>query len=180
MAERSREWLDHILDNPDLTWFDLGKGESRDEMIINGSPRNDRCFEQSYGAGIDDWSWGKLHTLTFGHTLGTVKPLEKIFNRGPYPLGGDFDTVWATGSSRFDLSKKGIVGPPFRFIADLSNWENCLGLLAPGQSGQPASPHYADQIQSWFTGIYHPMMFSQEEVEKKVKDALVLSPTSDD
>lgn len=177
MAERSREWLDQILDNPDSAWFDPSNGKSREEILLKTLREVIDTLKQGFSPGIDDWSWGKLHTLTFEHALGAVKILEKIFNRGPYPLGGDFDTVWATGSSRYDLSKKGIVGPPFRFIADLSDWENCLGLLAPGQSGQPASPHYADQIQPWFKGIYHPMMYNQDEVEKKAKDTLILNPT---
>jgi penicillin amidase len=179
MAERSREWLDHILDQPDSNWFNIEAGNNRDEISLKTLRETIDYLKQSFGPGIDDWTWGKLHTLTFEHPLGAVKPLDKIFNRGPYPLGGDFDTVWATGSSRYDLSKKGIVGPPFRFIADLSNLGNCLGLLAPGQSGQPGSPHYADQIQAWFSGNYHPMMCNQEIVEKKAKDILILNPTSD-
>jgi penicillin amidase len=125
---------------------------------------------------MKDWEWGKLHILVFSHPLGSVKPLNKLFNRGPFPLGGDSDTVWATHSSRHDLKIQSIVGPAFRFIADLGNLENCLGLLAPGQSGQPSSPHYADNIRAWFRGDYHPMLFNQETVEKMAKNILVLEP----
>ena len=61
-----------------------------------------------------------------------------------------------------------VVGPPFRFIADLGDLRNSLGLLSPGNSGLPASPHYDDQIEAWFSGGYHPMLFAREDVERGV------------
>jgi len=178
MAERSREWLERILESPHSQWFDLGKGESRDDVLRIVLRETIDHLKQTLGPGINDWTWGKLHTLVFSHPLGAVKPLEKLFNRGPYPLGGDFDTVWATGSSRYDLTKTSVVGPPFRFIADLNNLDNCLGLLAPGQSGQPSSPHYDDNIQSWFNGSYHPMLFNREAIQKETNGILILKPSA--
>ena len=86
------------------------------------------------GPDLHDWRWGKLHQITFGHNLGSVKPLDKFFNRGPFPLGGDFDTIWASGATRHDLSHDVIVGPPFRFIADLQDWNRSLGMLVPGRA----------------------------------------------
>jgi penicillin amidase len=176
LGERAREWLDQILDMSDSPWYALGNGANREEVLKDSLRETVDYLKQTLGPGIENWSWGKLHSLVFSHPLGAVKPLDKLFNRGPYPLGGDFDTIWATGSSRTDLTKSSIVGPPFRFIADLSNWENCLGLLTPGQSGQPTSPHYDDNIQAWFTGDYHPMYYNSEEVQKAAKDILTLLP----
>jgi hypothetical protein len=55
---------------------------------------------------------GKFHSLTFGHTLGSIKPLERIFNRGPYPIGGDGNTIWASGSNVIGPNDHRIIGPP--------------------------------------------------------------------
>jgi penicillin amidase len=131
-----------------------------------------------FGPKVDDWSWGKMHTLTYSHTLGRVKPLDRFFNRGPYPMGGDQTTIWATGSSYHDLSCESVIGPPFRFIADLSNLRNSLSLLAPGQSGQPGSKHYDDHAKSWFTGEYHTMLFERAEIEREAEGTLHLTPAS--
>jgi penicillin amidase len=180
LGERAREWLDRILGNPESPWYNLGNGESRDEIVLAVLKKTINTLKQKLGPKPQDWQWGRLHTLTFAHTLGSVKPLNLIFNRGPFALGGDFDTIWATGSSRYDLGQQGVVGPPFRFIADLSNWENCQGLLAPGQSGQPTNPHYADQLKSWFSGKYHPMIFAQSEVKKKAKKILIIRPINNE
>jgi penicillin amidase len=69
-----------------------------------------------------------------------------------------------------------VVGPPFRFIADLGDLDHCLGLLTPGQSGHPGSKHYDDQIQSWFTRGYHPMIINRQELEKEIEGKLILIP----
>ena len=178
LGDRAREWLEQVLLQGVSPWFDLGNGETRDDVIRLVLRETFDDLKQRLGPGLDDWAWGKLHTLTLSHPLGAVKPLDRLFNRGPYPIGGDYYTVWATGATSFDLSSKALVGPPFRFIADLSNLDNCLGVLLPGQSGQPTSGHYDDQLQTWFKGGYHPMLFSKEQVEKESKSKLILSPDS--
>lgn len=174
LGDRAREWLEQVLQQPDSPWFDLGSGEQRDDVIRQTLRVTMNDLKQQLGPDMAKWSWGKLHWLTLSHPLGAVKPLDRLFNRGPYPIGGDYDTVWACGTTRWDLSNKAMVGPPFRFIADLSNLDNCLGVLLPGQSGQPSCPHYTDQLHAWLKGEYHPMLFSLEEVQKQAKSKLVL------
>jgi penicillin amidase len=36
-----------------------------------------------------------------------------------------------------------------RFLADLSNWDNTRLGIALGESGEPTSPHWKDQLESW-------------------------------
>jgi penicillin amidase len=169
-------WLQKTLAEPDSHWFDLGNGETRDDVMRRALRETVDFLKNELGADVRDWSWGKLHTLTYAHMLGRVKPLDRLLNRGPYPLGGDGTTIWATGANLHDLSSEGIVGPPFRFIADLGDLRNSLGLLAPGQSGQPGNRHYDDQIQAWFTGEYHPLLYARRDVEREAEARLRLLP----
>jgi len=173
---RSRIWLQKVLTEPDSHWFDLGAGETRDDLMCLALRETVAFLENELGPEPDSWAWGKLHTLTFSHTLGRVRPLDRLFNRGPYPLGGDDTTIWATGANRHNLSSEGVIGPPFRFIADLGDLRNSVGLLAPGQSGQPGSKHYDDQLQAWFSGEYHPLLYAREDVEREAKARLWLQP----
>jgi len=175
-GERAWEWLQATLAEPDSHWYELGAGETRDEVMRLALRETVDFLKRELGPEMDGWTWGKLHTLTFAHTLGEVKPLDKLFNRGPYPAGGDSTTLWATGSNRHNLDSGGIIGPPFRFIADLGDLRNSWGLLAPGQSGQPGSRHYDDQIKAWFKGEYHPMLYAREDVERETVDRLRLVP----
>ena len=83
MGERSREWLEHILETADSPWFDLGNHENREDVLRIFLRETVDYLKQTLGPGIDDWRWGKLHSLVFSHPLGAVKPLDKLFNRGP-------------------------------------------------------------------------------------------------
>ena len=175
-TEHSREWLLTTLSDPESPWWNAKDQNRRTEYILQAMRETLEILKDTCGPDIEDWTWGKVHTLTFGHPLGSVRPLDRIFNRGPYPVGGDMDTLWATGGSRVDLSEMTIVGPPARFIADLSDWNNSLGITVPGQSGHPASPHYADSIEDWLKGEYHPMAFDRERVVAYTLHTLTLEP----
>ncbi len=181
-GERAVEWLLQILAEPNSHWFDLGHGETRDDILRLALRETLDILQARLGPKPSDWAWGKLHTLSYIHPLGNVKPLDKLFNRGPYPVGGDANTVCAAGFGHRDLSgsenvgAKGLVGAPFRFIADLGDLRNSWGLLAPGQSGQPGSKHYDDQAQAWFEGHYHPMLFARDDIERAAKAVLWLKP----
>lgn len=175
-AHRACEWLQKTLGDPHSHWFDLGHGEGRDAVMRLALREAVDFLKAELGPAIEDWAWGKLHRLIFEHMLGNAKLLKRLFNRGPYPLGGDGTTIWATGAASLDLKGTTIIGPPFRFIADLSDLRNSLGLLAPGQSGRPGSRHYDDQIEAWFSGDYHPMLFAREDVEREAEARLQLLP----
>jgi penicillin amidase len=115
------------------------------------------------GADPAGWRWGMLHTLTFYHALGRARswiarPLDWLFrlNRGPYPRPGDGMTV---NLGAFPLTEPfGVMaGPSYRQIVDLGDPEASRWALAGGTSGDPRSPHYADQIEPWLRGEYRPM-----------------------
>jgi penicillin G amidase len=175
-GEHAREWLVTVLSDPGSPWWDPDDGRSRNERIYQTMRETVDALKKTCGPDIEDWTWGKIHQLTFGHPLGSVRPLDRIFNRGPYPIGGDGDTVWASGANRIDLGERDMAGPPFRFIADLSNWNQSLGMLVPGQSGHPASTHYDDNIAGFFKGEYHPMLFDREQVMTGTTSKLMLEP----
>jgi penicillin amidase len=175
-GERSWEWLEWILDQPESHWFDQGNGETRDDLARLALRDTVDFLVGELGPDQEDWAWGRLHTLTYGHVMGRVKPLDRILNRGPFPIGGDGTTIYASHTTWHDLSSEVVVGPPFRFIADLGDLRNSLGMLVPGQSGQPGSKHYDDQIDAWFRGEYHPMLWDREDVEAGAEAILRMRP----
>jgi penicillin amidase len=175
-GERAFEWLLKTLSEQDSVWFKFDEQANRDNLMHIALRQTVDELKSQFGPTMDGWEWRKLHKIRFSHTLGSVKPLDKLFNRGPYPVGGDSNTIWNTATGYHDLSSDAVVGPPFRFIADLGDLDHCLGLLAPGQSGQPFSKHYADQLKSWFNRGYHPMIIKRQEVEKATEDQLTLIP----
>ncbi len=179
MGHRALEWLLHILARPHSHWFDLGSGEGRDEAMCRALGQTLAYLRDRFGPPgheMTNWAWGRLHTLTFGHLAGRLPMLARHFARGPFPVGGDGNTIWATGNGLTPEASTAVVGPPFRFIADLGDLDHCWGCLVPGNSGRPDSPHYDDQIAPWFRGEYHPMLYAREDVEREAVATLQLEP----
>ncbi|MGE5602216.1 MAG: penicillin acylase family protein, partial [Nitrososphaerales archaeon] len=174
------EWLYWALEQPDLHWWDLGHGETRDDVLRIALRRTYNYLAQRLGEpelpGYGNWAWGRLHTVTFAHVAGQAPAVSRHFNRGAFPVGGDENTISASGAGVTPDLSTTVVGPPFRFIADLSDLSRCYGLLAPGNSGRPASPHYDDQIEAWLKGKYHRMLYKREDVEQGARRRLTLTP----
>jgi penicillin amidase len=177
LAERCREWLDATLLDPTSRWWDTADGQTREGHILAAMADTVATLTRRFGADPVRWRWGRLHTLTLRHMLGTRAPLDRLLNRGPYPMGGDRDTLWKAQIARHDPQTDGVMtGPPFRFIADLGNLGQSRGQLMPGQSGQVGSPHYADGIGSWLRGDHHPMLLDRAAVEGNAEARFVLVP----
>ena len=138
---------------------------------------------ESCGSDPRGWNWGALHVADLRHPLGRVGALRGALNRGPYPAGGDANTIQlaAFGSGRSDTSGRPFfgpvtTGPNYRFVVDTGDWEKAWSLVSPGQSGHPASPNYDDQIGLWRNVRYRPMVFGLKTARLAAKHRLVLEP----
>ncbi len=128
------------------------------------------------GPEMDRWTWGRINRVHLAHPLGTVKPLHLLFNRGPYPFSGDQDTLLrAAGKPEFPFEPVA-VADALRFIADLSDWEQCRIIIPGGQSGHVADRHYADLLPLWREGRFLPMPFARKAVERHAAQRLILTP----
>ena len=178
-AGRSTPLLIRLLKERDDSWF-------ANSAIANG-PRTwavalERAFEATLdelstqlGRNILRWQYGAIHKMTCVHPLGTVKVLEKFFNRGPYPLGGDSDTV-NVGASSYSAPQNVLSIPAYRQIVDLGDFENSRAIHLPGQSGHPASKHYDDFVPLWRANKYHPVYFDADTIERSAEGIIELSP----
>jgi penicillin amidase len=169
-----------------------GDGEDNDDAWlrdpINGSLRSRQALlrealrealdllEGELGRDMARWTWRRLNRVLFAHPVGSVRPLHLLFNRGPYGVGGDHDTLLrASGNPQFPYEPV-LGGDALRFIADLSDWENCRMVVPGGQSGHVGSRHYADAILPWLRGRLYPMPFSRTAVEHHARRRLTLLP----
>jgi penicillin amidase len=133
-------------------------------------------LQEELGRDMARWTWRRLNKVHFAHPVGSVRPLNRVFNRGPYSIGGDLDTLLrASTLPRFPFEPVA-TGDALRFIADLSDWERCRIVVPGGQSGHVASRHYADLIPFWLKGRFLPMLFQRKTVERHAKQWLTLVP----
>jgi penicillin amidase len=175
----SRLILVHAMADPTSAWFDdttTPAKETLNEMLSKSLVETDAFLRRTLGPDPTAWRWGRLHQIVFQHPLGQVKPLDKLFNLGPFEAGGHFSTVWQSGVlPGMDFNYNGWTVSN-RHIYDLADWDNSLGTIVPGQSGMWGSPHYSDQMEMWRTVGHHPLYFSKERVEAEATKRLTLTP----
>ena len=159
-------------------WFDnvnTAEKETMEDVIASSLRQTLSELTQVIGDDMDTWTWGRIHTLTFEHTLGKKRPLDWIFNLGPFPVGGDNLTI---NKKQYPYEKPYRVnhGVSQRMIVDLSNMSGALHVLPTGESGHLKSPHHRDQIDLYLSGKYHTAWTNRADVEKNSEGILILRP----
>jgi penicillin amidase len=96
--------------------------------------------------------YGRLHPVELRHALLSMSPLLAHLlgtpvGSGLLALGGDGTTVKASSHS---------FGPSQRFVADMGNSTTWM-TITTGESGNPASDYYLDQLSSWVRGEALPL-----------------------
>jgi acyl-homoserine lactone acylase PvdQ len=69
-------------------------------------------------------------------------------------------------------------GASYRQIIDVADWDRSVMTNVPGESGDPAARHYADLLDEWAEGRYHPMVFSRRAVEANSRERTTLIPSA--
>ncbi len=171
---------DHLLGRDDSPfWDDVKTAQKEDKAaILARSLANAVTFlEGKLGANRSAWQWGKLHQYRWTSNASKMAPylsasqrssIESIgsyLDRGPYPAGGDHGTLnvaaYAWGND-FDVW----LIPAMRIVVDFGLPEPMIGLNSSGQSGNPASRHYADGIEAWLKGGYMSFPFQSGNIDR--------------
>jgi penicillin amidase len=142
--------------------------ETFDSTVFKAFNEAMAYLEKNFGTDIQNWQWGKLHTIVLEHPIGKVIIMDKIFNlnRGPFEIGGSFHTV-APFTYRYNQSFDVRSGASQRHIYDLGDWDRSLSVIPTGNSGIPSSTNYCDQTELYLNGKYHGDWFSKEKVKEK-------------
>ncbi len=105
-------------------------------------------------------TWGELHSLVLSHPLARIPGLDEVFTAATIPLGGDSQTV-AQGAFDPLLGYRPAVIQSVRAVYDLGDLERSMTIVPAGVSGNPASPHWADQAALYAAGGAKPAGFDE-------------------
>lgn len=172
---------DHLLGRDDSPFWDdvrTPQKEDKPAILARSLAAAVRASEAQLGSDRQAWQWGKLHQYTFTSDSTRLAPwlnatqraslsaLSGYLNRGPFPAGGDQDTLnasaWHWGGSNFDAW----LIPAMRIVVDFGQPEPMMGVNSTGQSGNPASPHYADSVDAWLKGRYVTFPMQPQNFDK--------------
>ena len=159
-------------------WFDdvsTIHPETLNDMVERSLSQALEELTETLGGNMARWTYGRIHSLTFEHVLGRKRPLNWIFNLGPYPVGGSHLTV-NSGQYRYEDPYAVESGPSFRMIVDLSDMNHSICVLPTGESGHLGSCHYKDQVPLYLSGQYHLDWTDREEILDHAEACLILRP----
>ncbi|ANY09943.1 penicillin acylase family protein [Pseudonocardia sp. HH130630-07] len=120
-------------------------------------------------------TWGDLHRTELHHAVFThVRDAPERWRHLPsVARAGSGDTVGLAGH---DPGFNAVMGSSFRIAVDVGEWDTTRVLNSPGQSGDPRSVHYADQLRLWERGEAFALAYTRQAVDAVAGSTLRLTP----
>jgi penicillin amidase len=120
------------------------------------------------GADESQWTWGGYTQARFPHPLASAPLIGQRFLIPPFPQNGSGAGIVTVNVGR---------AVSMRLIADAKDWDKTEQGIALGQSGDPSSPHWKDQLEDWRNVTPRVFPFTKESVALATRETLVLTPS---
>ncbi|HEX3736895.1 MAG TPA: penicillin acylase family protein [Solirubrobacterales bacterium] len=148
-------WHSHLMD----LWAEADEelvGRPWDELVVEALAGALDDLTDRFGPDPEAWRWGVVHEMEFPHALGAANPvLHRLLNRR-LRAGGAQETVCQIAYDPND-PYRAVWGPSWRMVADPTDPDRSRWQMFTGESGHPASRHYADLQPRWLAGETQPM-----------------------
>lgn len=155
-------------------WFDQSQHAVLDRTLTLAFD----TLSQQLGPDPQGWQWNKLHRLTLRPLFFWDGGLQARFTQGPFPTGGTGRSIH-TGEHLWGRPHfEHLVGALARQVIFVGEWEHSRWVLCGGQSEQPDSPHYTDQLDLWRKGEFHTMSFASSPLPTMSREILASKPSS--
>ncbi|MGB7924305.1 MAG: penicillin acylase family protein [Pyrinomonadaceae bacterium] len=156
ITERPREWLPK---------------EFKDyaELLRACHTEARSTLTERLGADETQWTWGGFTQARFPHPLAGAPLIGERFLIPPFPQNGSGGNTVTVNVGRH---------VSMRLIADTKDWDKTQQGIAPGQSGDPSSPHWKDQLDDWRAVTPRAFPFTSAAVESAAKETFILAPAT--
>jgi len=158
--------------------------ETRDDIVRRSLSDAVAWLSKHYGPNPSEWTWGRLHTMSFRHRpfgMVDIPVVSKLFSYGPIAAPGcdrfTVNAAWFTWDEP-DHPYAATAGTSQRIIMDVSDWDHSVAINSTGQSELLFHAHRADQIPMWQNLKYHPLLFTRKAVETEATSSLKLVPAT--
>jgi penicillin amidase len=144
VKEGPDEWVDNV---------NTPEKETMDDIIALSFRDAVDTLKARHGSYGNSWKWGKIHTMTFRHPLGSIKILNMLFrlNSKTYNARGSYHTVEAFA---FNEDFESNHGASERHIFNTADWDKSLTIISTGTSGIPGSPFYLSQTERYMNNQF--------------------------
>ncbi|PPS60596.1 penicillin acylase family protein [Pseudomonas sp. BRM28] len=157
---------DHLLGRDDSPfWDDRNSPDKQDKptILARSLAAAISAGEAQMGTDRRAWQWGKLHQYHW--PVSAPYGLGDTLKRGPLATGGDHTTLNASAYA-WGQDFNARLMPSMRMVVDFGLAEPLQGVSSSGQSGNPASAHFADGLDAWFKGSYVTFPMQPQNFER--------------
>ncbi len=156
-------FVDWIIREKPINWLPKEFADYKQIMIIADKEAREN-LTRKYGADETKWVWGNAVKANFSHPLASAPLIGGLFAIEPFPQNGS-GTTTNVGAN---VSMRHITVP--------GNWDATVLEIALGESGDPKSAHYKDQLENWKSGDTQIFPFTKPAVEKAAIEVILMKP----
>jgi len=175
-----KKTLPTIIENENSIWWqkkDAKELNTRDQILTLAFMISVDELTRDLGARVDDWTWDQVNSLTHEHPVGKKKPMNLLYNVGPFPVAGGNQVLNKMSSPlTSELIHQVRSGAALRLLIDFEDVTAGMNITPTGQSGNFYSPYYSDQAQMFVDGDYRAMLMDRKQVEIIKHQVLQLKP----
>ena len=172
--------INHLIENRNSIWWDDVNTselvETREGILRLVFTKAISDLEEQLGKDIENWEWGKVHTVEHQHPLGALSLCRPFLNIGPFETHGANEVL---NNLQYEMNGSGVYkvksGPSTRRVIDFSDVENSKAIIPTGQSGNPFSKFYKNQSEKYLKGEFVPMLLNETEIRKS-ENCLIMNP----
>ena len=168
----SRTYPTLFFKEKSIWWNDINtndRSESRQEIFSKSFDETVQALVKQY-PNPQDWQWGKAHQITYINYTQ-----NKAFTVGPFPMRGGMDVINKMGFVLSNAKVHQVTDQPAqRMLIDFSSRsKRSFGVLPIGNSGNPKSIFYKDQVNLYNQGKMRRQLTDKREI-KRVSSLLKL------
>lgn len=159
-------FFDNLIIEKPKDWLPKEFSSYADLLKACETEATSQIAKQSGGDGAKQ-VWGERFKINIAHPFA-VAPL----------VGAQFliESLPQNGSGGAGATPNVGASVSMRFVATPANWDSTRQVIPTGESGDPKSPHYKDQLQNWYNGNTPVFPFSKSAIEKAAKETILLTP----
>jgi penicillin amidase len=135
---------------PNSIWFDdrnTPGRETRTDIAQRSFELALASLKKQFGEDVEKWRWGNINQLK----IDSLTRQPELSRNGEPTVGTDFTVN--PGSNVGTVGG----GASWRMIVDFGHLDQSVGVYPGGQSENPESPFYNDQMSLWAKGQYLPL-----------------------
>ena len=128
-----------------------------------------------FGPDPHAWTWGACRAVLLPHALADAPLIGPMLSAGPWPLGGDADTISQSGVLSPDPFSPASAVPALRLVVELTDPPQAEFVLAGEQAADalhPAGP----MTDAWLRGRRLPLLRDRDDILRERPQHLRLEP----